>query len=570
MNENRNKTTNKTRNRNRSRRSKNKETEVNIPDKSINAADIRNLHFQRKDGADNDLKWYNNAPDVINAVGRVPFSLAEGDRFDILDSLNYPDTEPWVRKSAANPGIMRFSMIPTYGDNDNHTSPLNLAAMETFTILRNAASGTMKYDQNNVMLQIIAIDNALMLYQYLCRVYRAAFTVDYTNKYLPDFMLKAMKASPNLRSDLANFEAAMTYFVTKLGMINIPDQFDIIHRHQWLFERVYKDSQSRKAQMYLFMPSHLYVYSETDAEHGEKLVLTPMYTITGSSNSSMYINNVDNIMHAIDYVLSPLLGSSTFGQINGQMAQAFGSNAMIKVSALDRFGMLDIAYSPEVLSEIENATIVDDATFTYTDNLTSWNITQEMSDLAAGPYLTSSMTLGVGETYAKSFLGSVKRLLNMHIDDPGVLEIAAATRFTAAFENLPNAKVRVIAGTEVINEAEILYYSIGSTGAFNFSSTTIKSFTNFQTYADKPGFGVYGNDYAMLAKLSNFDWAPHSHIVHSIINSTTGDWTSLRFDGYNCDVDNYAILEFADLGKIHDACLLSLLINQDYGLNIKH
>lgn len=557
---------NKRRNRNRGNR--NRKTELNIPDSALNAADLRNLHFQRKDEADNDLKWYNNAPDVINAVGRVPFALAEGDKYSFVETLNGADDLPWVRKHRANPGIMRFDIIPTYGTNKSATSSLNLAAMETFTILRNASSGTMKYDQNDVMLQIIAIDNALMLYQYLCRAYRAAFTVDYTNKYLPDFMLQAMKVSPKIRTQLADFEAAMTYFVTKLGMINIPDQFDIIHRHQWLYERVYKDSPSRKAQMYLFNPSHLYVYQETDADMGSKLVLTPMQTITGTKTSDMFINTADDVVAAIDYVLSPILGSSSFGQINGQMDKAFGNGAMIKVSALDRFGMLDIAYSSEVNSEIENATIVDDETFNYTNSLGAWNITQNMSDLSKGPYLESDTVLLTGQLYAKSHLGDVKRLLNMHIEDPGVLDIAAATRFTVGIEELGNSQVRLMVGTEVIKSAKYLYYSIGSTGAYNYSTLDMFSYSTYQNNANST-VNWYGNQLSALTLHSAFDWAPP---VMSFTSEADAEFnvTKVTFAGYICDVDNYAIVEFSDLGKIHDACILSLLVNKDYGLNIKH
>lgn len=562
-----------------------KEAEMNIPVKSLNTDDLHDLFFKRGDKGGNDRAWYNNVPAVIENVARVPFQLAEGSPFLPIDTAvksimlkkEIPEGEiPAASAKTFFPGIMRLNLVPCYGRSEDHTSSLNISALETFTVLRNAASGAIKFDQNDVMINICATDSAYMLHQWLNRAYKCAFAVDYRNQYLPNSLLAAMGINPLIREDFANFEAAINYLVVKLAKINIPDVFDILHRHAWLFGNVYKDADSAKAQMYLFNPSGLWTLMETQAEEPTRLQYSTMRTLAGKAANSEYIvDTVADVYHLINTILNPLLGSTDFGDINGRIATAYGQDKMIKIGFAEKNTPLEIVYNQEVLSEIENATIIGDGQQTFN----GLYLVQKTDDLVGGPYLVSYPTIRIDPGSIGNFLygnsPAIKRLINMHQETTDPLDIAVATRFTASV--LPQDSGlgfwALNVGSEFVESVDILQFSLANagTGKTALKSVPLPPAFVFDVLGTAPDGPIDSCDPRMLSALyywSQFDWAPSIPIIKRVDYTQEGSTTfETHFMSFLCDVDNYAFVDTNDLRNIHEACLLSMLVNKDYPTN---
>lgn len=538
---------NKRQNGNGKNRKRGKEFEVNVPDSSVNTDDLKGLIFPRKDSGGNDRDWYNRIPALIEAVGRTNFNLAEGAGYYPIDKAvaqtKYTSDDEVPASAYAQeyfPGIMRLDIVPTYGRSADHTSGLNMATAETFTVMRNSISGSMKFDQNDVGLQIVAMDNAYMLYEYLVRMYQANFCIDYQNQYLPEMLLQAMRVNPSVRSDLANIEAAIDYFVTQLGRVNIPDQFDIIHRHSWLFSNVYTDADNAKAQMYLFVPRGLYVYTEATNDGGLAFCqYAGIETIFGKGKNAEYIiDSADDIVYAIDLIMKPILGSQDFGDINGTMMRAFGGK-MINVSYLDKNKSLNIAYNQEVLSEIENAVVVCPGD---TGTLRGAYVKQESSDLAAGPYLVSYPSVQPSTTLGKNARdiystrrACLKTFINMHTLQVDPLDVAVATRFAVSL--WPGSTEQAVGiynlncGSEIVWDATIFKFQPNTFGTgLQVNKTVVQNAVLLATDSPSAGYPIAPDQYAMLTEMECFDWHPAVALFTATLNSD-GDYSDLSYKG---------------------------------------
>lgn len=247
----------KTRSRNRG---KGKEMEINVKDSMVNKADLP--HVITSAHSNNDPSWYQNIPELAKDVATLPFSLPSGLRTNPLPAVS--NVAPGAT-TYSSPAIMTVSLMPTIGYSDAPTSAANIAAQQFYTLVRKANSGAVNYGKTDLMMTLLAMDSAYMLYEHLVRIYRTLGTYNYMNRYMPDAVLSALGASSALGNSLADFRGVLDLFAYQLASINIPDQFDIIHRHSWLFTNIYTDAKDIKAQMYAFVPHGLYVWTEGSA-----------------------------------------------------------------------------------------------------------------------------------------------------------------------------------------------------------------------------------------------------------------------------------------------------------------
>ena len=253
-----------------------------------------------------------------------------------------------------------------------------------YTIVRKANSGAVNYDKTDLMMTIIAMDNAYMLYEILLRAYRTIGKYDPNSRYMPDGLMFAQGFAPALQSELANFRGVLDLFCYQLGSINIPDEFDFIKRHSWMFTNVYADAASSKAQLYMYKPNGLYVWKEGSGNKPTYLEWTPWANLF---NTGEPISTVDQIQYAIDKVMQPILGSADIGTISGDIAKAFNESGMIQFQPVSQYEAIEPVYSMEVIQQMMNSFIVGTELHTGTTGKYNANdVYVDYSNTTSGPF----------------------------------------------------------------------------------------------------------------------------------------------------------------------------------------
>lgn len=508
-------------------------------------------------GKNNDPEWYKHIYTVAEDIARVPFSYPSGISFDPLTHRESGTGKTVTADpfSKAFPGIMVFDLMPTIGPTQNATDPANIAAQQIYSIMRQVNAGAKNYDPGDVMMLIQAMDSPYMLYNELVRVYRLYDSYDPMNRYQPDALITALGFSPSLVSDRANFRSLLDTFAYRLAAINIPDQFDFIRRHSWLYSNVYTDSERvEKAQMYAYRPDGFYMWKEGVDGEPTKLVYTSRKGLYGYGTN--VVDSLDQIKKAIDTLTIPLLGSGDVGIISGDLAKAFGEGGMIKISPVIDHMSLYPVYSEEVVNQMMNATIMS-ASPKNVPGVGDNSISLDYSDLKAGPIIKQKITLAMNEH--TEMQPTLRHLLNFVHAEPSVDNVLVATRLITTGSNDKGHECFTVSscGTEIVTHAYVYYNRPATDNDFKLANKQV-----FQYHAIPFGGADQGNslvnylETCLLA--SKFDYAPTLYVADT--HSAT-EWS---FEGVMQDVNTYTWLDDQVIEKLNDACLLSLYYVKDW------
>lgn len=529
----------------RGKRGRDKKVEVDVDMKNINKGDIP--HVLMKDGQhNNDPSWYRNIPNLQMDFANIPFSMPDGLITNPEKQMYNFTPSHWVY---SNPGIMTIEVAPTIGLSDGPTSAANIAAQQMYTLVRKANSGAVNYDKTDLFMTILAMDSAYMLYEYLLRIYRTLGTYNYMNRYMPDDLLQALGGSATLGKSLADFRGVLDLFAYQLASINVPDQFDIIKRHSWLFTNVYTDASSIKAQLYAYVPNGLYVWTEGESSQPTHLKYTKMNELFGIGQYDS-ITTLDQIRKAIDTIMQPILGSQDIGIISGDVAKAFGEGGMIRIAPVADHEALQPVYDKEVLLQMSN-------TFKGVNTWVIPDITAVNTNLKSGPYIVQDLN----DAYESQTVGNIKPILNLIDIDPTPDNIMVASRLiTSGDYSAEGGHVTSIRyGTEV----PVAYHiytrdyvdNVPSLGHVILTENSIVISENLNTAE---------NALVYLNLLAKFDWAPPFYLFYG-----NGTDRTYKMCGNTIDICDYTFLEQSNLRDLHDVAVMSLFTVKDYNFNTK-
>lgn len=556
------------RSNNRQRKGKN----YNVSDESTNDRRVSDSN-QRPNvvthaTVDNDPKWYTNISPLVSDYASVPYSIPNGMPYKMVskNSFSYVKTDGTkaVKDYEVTPGIMALDVAPIMGISVSDTSAPNLAAQQLYTKIRKANSGAINYDKTDVMMTVLAMDSAYMLYETLLRAYRMLGTYSAVNRYLPDGLLYASGFSPALAEDLTAFRGILDLFAYKLVTIPIPDQFDFIHRHSWLFTNVYKDDDINRAQLYLYKPSLLYVWTEgASSEELPYLKATPFLDLFETNGQP--VSTLAQITKAIDKVMTPILGSQDIGTIAGDIMKAFGDAGMIQIKPAEDYAWLEPVYSEEVLIQMANASFLNDG---YYWEIKNWHIKVEPSNTITGPYLTQKLPLGVitstGSTsghFNDVLRGLRNTILNMPSDNvtPELNMVATRLCFTIGVDpDVENGFCIESAGTEVVTRINIWTAESDKNG--NCMPMTAQSFVPLEQNR------FTGLSWKFVSKWSKFKYKPTIYMFDSsdMSSATPVVW----YEGHLQDDSNYTVLTDDQLRRMNDVAIMSEYTLASYELTL--
>lgn len=470
----------------------------------------------------NDPSWYNASNQLVVDACSIGFATPLG------IPLKVHGAEIQV------PGICRINYVPSIGLSVNNISPINMAAQSIYSYINYANSRNPSYDRTDLMMYLLAMDSAYSYLSTMKRIYGIARLYSATNRYMPETLIRSMNVNfSDIILNLADFRAYINTYAWKLGSFFVPASFTYLKRHSWMNYNVFSDSDKIfKSQLYYYHQEAYYKYNETTSPTGTTLIYTP------EPGAGIGSAGFAELQEFGDKLLAPLLDSQDVGIMGSDILKAFGESGLIKMTTIGEDFTVDVAYSPEVLSQIQNTIAVGDL-----------SVSQHAADITqSNGYI--SQALKVATSASNKYIKQVDNyFLNMPMTNPSPDEVMVSTRNMSWVDKSD----QVHSGADAVTKL-YFYNDAGSASSrVEVKSSMYVSTTNaasiISTYKD------------VLSVVPAFNMHPRVVIGADITGSDARTFYPVILG----DFDNYTPLPLIDLQKMHEVALLSMFAVPQYG-----
>lgn len=490
----------------------------------------------------NPYSWYAKNAQFTSDAGRVGFAkplgaLLQGGATDVF----------------VNPGVMRLTFTPTVGYSENLQSAVNRAAGEFYTYIRSVMRVSGNYEAADLMIYFMALDSAYMFYAMMRRAYDVAQLYTPMNKYYPRTLLQYMGFDPSIANDLSAFRSYINKYALSLSRYAIPNGFTISDRHMWMCSGLYLDSETTRAQTYLFCPMILWQYNNT-AQTGSELKPVAWQ----NAGTAITMHDLATTITFGENLLNAITNDEDVLEMSGDIYRAYGEGNLRKLGEVVDNERLIPIYDKTVLSQIENCSILGDL------DVTSARIYQDPS-INSGAIISEYHFLGrtvktnSGGMYMSPAFQMAGKFINLHNDNPSPEEVIEATRLACAFTTPQTLSSQSylqpnIMPADVINRIWIGLFNANGSGALS----TLSQPTSEIRYASGTASSQLLTSLQFMALQDSFDWSPMLYLY-----DVTGPETPAVGDEYNlvhviADVDNFDYITASRLQDMHDAAMYSL------------
>lgn len=546
-----------------------------------NCSQKRRSKAQRRDDAtidaraekvystENDAAWYAQNPQLMRDYASFPYGLPLGSGLEAYNT-------PYGPKNIA--GVMRIKFAPTITISSTQTDAVNTAMRNIYTFVRHVNSGHTNYDAPDLMMYLLAMDSVYMYAEFMRRIVGFALAYTPTNRYYPRVLIQANDVDfEDVQAHLPQLRGYVNQFAVKAGSMCVPNSMPYMARHSWLAATYFLDSQTDKAQTYIFVPGKYNLAVPNTAA-------PTMLQLTGITPASGSLAKVSDLISFGEKLLTPILTSEDFNVMSGDILKAFGVDGIVKMMGVPDGYMVMPTYSPEVLSQIENATISGDnfngaiAQGTGINegylhpSYTAYASIQVYGDPPSNPGTENTWT-----SMANTLAGA--NIVNMHHGGVTPEETMVATRLRAIYanagatglpisfaENTPTGDMfnvsismtLVACGSEVAYGAKIYQLAVVS-GATDIIEYPISTLLTVGYMPGQTVYPVYAAQYYsnVLCALASFDWAPMVIPGFAACSATGENSAMRRAQGSTLDEDNFTVLSAGNIQQLHDVALLS-------------
>lgn len=497
----------------------------------------------------NDPNWYFKDSKILADVASFSYNQPLGNNLR-FNQYHTPTSSDGNKISCASvPGIMAIRLGLTPGIAENAQSPVNLAATNVYSYVRYKNSGGSNYDAPDLMLYLLAMDSLYACWNWLQRIYGFASTYSQRNRYLPTAYMALNNVDfDDIMANLADFRGWLNIKANEISAFCVPATMTYNVRHSWLFSNIFKDSDTVKAQQYMYVPGWFYKYDETGSSEGGRLV-TVEAVPADIAGATRY--KVTDLMSILNTMIEAVNYSEDIGIMSGDILKAYGESGLFTIGTVDPDYKVEAVHSPEVLWQIENMHCVQ----LGNTAMSQFNIVQDPNTnfIKFGPVIDGVVAPRNGS------------YLNFHHMDVTPENVIVATRLICAttVDGKTQKTTITSCGSEIATNGYIAVFR--PDGKFNAAledNATLKLHVEEIPFVAYPKVSTTLADtvlnldkyMAILGWYSAFDWAPELLLGSNYtISGTTYNDTV----GVIRDWDNYTLLDNQDVESLNLLALLT-------------
>ena len=503
----------------------------------------------------NDISWYAFDPALLRDSSNIPYSWPVGITVDQTNDLYTKQPANTTAKHV--PGIYTLELITSPGISTTGSSPINIAARNIYSFVRHANSGHSNYDSQDLMLYLLAMDEACMFYFNCARAYGLINLYNNQNRYFPKAAVQAAGFDyDDLSKNMADFRYTLNAYVVRLASMCLPLGMPYFDRHAWLYSGIYMDGTSAKAQAYMYKPIGYRKYNEMEAGGGKLQFVR--FTATGEGN----LITLNDIKAMADDIISPIIGSEDLNIMSGDILKAYGSANIRQFATIPEDYVVGPVYDEEVLSQFANASVNYIFPSHYDDG--ELDITQDASIGAGNILFNPKLQPALDNQTKNAYQRTASQIINLNLNEPGPTDTMIATRLMNILvpDEANGDYLLDSCGSEFVGGANIYLFDdehvlknidVAKQMPYFWSVSDAKPISHLTLLLQYMSY---------MAIISRFRFAPQFDLSISINYPTTGDDPSALAAGFypimQRELDNYALIEKKVLKNMHETALLSL------------
>lgn len=496
----------------------------------------------------NDVEWYAMNEQLLRDAASLPFSQAAGTTFtrEFESVPGVTVTNPSALEVV--PGIMTLIIDPIIGDAQtadtaDPSSPLNMASMAQYTMVRKANSGSANYDAPDYMMYNLSVANIYSYIVMLQRVYGTCRLYSHYNRYLPNAVISAQHVDfDDVIAHLADFRYGINSLIARASSFACPATMKYFNRMAFLFSGIYAEGESIKDQLYMFVPAGFYKLNEQSSTPGWRLNFVDFCSETANKDK---LYTVQELLDFGNDLIAPLFQSQEINIMSGDTAKAYGAGNLISLTMIGEDYTIMPSTDLTVLEQMQNADFINENV--YENGLTHFvKVNPDTNLLASVFYINSGTAEAISALPRRG-----SHVLTTILTDPGPGDVIERTRLMSTMR----------AGT--INGGNIYSFFSGSeicigVNIYTFNPSTLKiarksvPYVTFWNDAVTPA--AVQNMLSLHCELENFKF--HPTVFYFSANTA---FTSLTYVDAAVDIDNYTVISSQTLEKMNEAALLSLL-----------
>lgn len=501
--------------------------------------DSASIQEETKSG--NDPAWYAADPTLLRDAASYPFSYSTG-ATEIHDPSLWMNAPFFDQPGSQVPGICSLHVYPTIGTAIDATDPINVAAQSVYSFVRHANSGHSNYDAPDLMLYILAMANMYSFLVWCQRLYGYALTYDQRNRYVPNDLIRTNDVDAgDLIENLANFRFWINTLIAKMASFAVPATMSIFSRMSFIYSDYYIEGTSIKDQLYQFVPEGFYKFG-IDSDSLGNLTWEPFDYST--------LMSVADIMTYGNALFNAIWSQEDFGIMSGDILKAYGDR-IIKLVSIPEYYNIVPKFDPMVLTQMKNADIVRITPSRISQSATDGTIVQVTIPngyTTSDTYFNSSITISslLATRMNNTMTAALKdyRILTVDTDNPTPEVVIEATRLKVAYDAF---KAWYKAGTELITALTITV----SPGV-DMKVDTPFILGKFKTTLAE-GDAIM-SIMTLEEALRCFHYIPRLWIVLNKDDESTKP----QFVRELFDIDNFTLLNYDDVRKLHEAATINM------------
>lgn len=478
----------------------------------------------------NDVSWYTKNAQMLMDAASYSYNTPLGFAVQWSNLFTDPDNNlDWGRVTGKGvPGLMSLGVVCCPSRSINSTSPANIAAQNIYSYVRYMNSGSKNYDQADLMLYLLAMDQIYAYWNWAKRIYGYISQYSQYNRYMPRAYALADNVNiDDLWANISDLREWLNKTAAQISAFCVPAVMPFFLRHSWMFSNIYKDSDTLKAQQYQFTPTLWYYYDETGSANGGQL-----YAFYPNNAETHPLLTFQDIITNFNKMFNKIAYSEDVGVMSGDILKAYGQDKLFMLSPVTPDYVVTPVYNEEVLNQIHNSTVIP----TPTTIDASFNITQDPDN----GYLVYNPVFSNLDYY------SSRIMLNMPWDNVTPANTMVGSRLTAAVAPTGNSFYFSALGSEFIARRKIIYF---------VNSQTLQVWEQTSNMLVIPYNTTDPTSVASMltaaSLISNFDWHP---LTMMVVKPATGKAQAAGILG---DINNYTVIQVNDLQKMHLTAVMS-------------
>lgn len=451
----------------------------------------------------NNVEWWNNSPN-FDTVTQVGFDFIYGTaRYASMFSGTSGTAATIFDRNVASPGVLTVYFSPALGStaatgsSSNADSAANRCFKVMYAALMAKTSGNnLNFQQADLALYSASMDSISMLISFVKRALGVSNTYSGYNYNYPDIIIRAMGINPSSvighQDDVA---AALNSQIKRFNTMMLPRFIRVYDRHYSMCKDIYADEDDQRAQLYIFVPTGYYIYSDTDSKC--------TYTSTNLDNGSY--QDINTVIGWIADCIDAWYESSDLGYINGALQRAFSDRAIIQTDYVDK----DMAIKPFV----DRNTLLQIMNSQSVIHISNADITQD----AAKNNVIYNPTVSQIRTNIPALLNKkVFRMDTYAVSKEDVMEasrlMVTGNQGNGSFTISDTTQQNISCGTEFVKGYAMYYYTFTASGTRNVLRVPFYNVwdINATTWSTN----------GAIAALTRFKYAPV--VIPTYVDTTTG------------------------------------------------